>query len=296
MRVTGLSDVGGVSLEGVDLRSVSSADAAAIMQLFDEEGLIVVRGQTLSPSELAAATEFFGGLELKPVVDNTDPNMPGVAILSSRGAEGDLKPEHQDAMIGFVDWHTDEAYLPRPNRGKLLYSVVIPPEGGLTGFIDGRRTWAALPDALKQRIKGLHVVQSWRHANESIRRNRDLYKDNGMDLADDRFPDVAYPIVRVHPRTGHKSLNIPPIFASRILELPGEEGRLLLRILFDHMLQPEFAYWHHYSSGDLVAWDNWRFIHAGSGTPGRYLRTLWQTVIRGGPEVGRLLTVKEALT
>ena len=116
-----------------------------------------------------------------------------------------------------------------------------------------------------------------------------------MDLADNRFPDVAYPLMIVHPRTGRPSLNLPPLWASRILELPDEEGQSLIRILLDHIFRPDFAYWHRYALGDLVAWDNWRFIHAGSGTPGRYVRTLWQTVIRGGPQIGRLLAPEEAI-
>ena len=79
---------------------------------------------------------------------------------------------------------------------------------------------------------------------------------------------------------------MPPLWAAGIVELPGEEGRALLGELIAHMRKPEFAYWHSYRQGDVVAWDNWRYVHAAGGTPARHLRTMWSTVIRGGPQIG----------
>jgi taurine dioxygenase len=287
MKVSKLSELGGVSIEGVDLSQPLPAEQSAeIMRLYDEEGLVVVRGQSLTMPQMIVATDPFGGAEIKSVVDDSE---GGVTVLSTRGADGSLAPADEEALIGYVDWHTDQAYVVAPNRGKLLYAVTIPPEGGKTGFVDGARTWAALPDAMKARIAGLHVVQSWRHATKSIQRNRGFFKNGGTELADDRFPDVAYPLVITHPRTGRQSLNVPPLWASGILELPAAEGRAVLGELIAHVRRPEFAYWHSYSPGDLVGWDNWRFLHAGSGTPGRHARTLWTTVIRGGPVIGKVI-------
>ena len=292
MKVTRLSALGGVSIEGVDLSQPLPADQSAeIMRLYDEAGLVVVRGQALTKPQMITATDPFGGAEIESVVDDSD---GGVTVLSTRGADGNLAPADEDALLGYVDWHTDQAYVVAPNRGKLLYAVTIPPEGGKTGFVDGERTLAALPEAMKARIAGLHVVQSWRKATESIQRNRGFFKNNDTELALDRFPDVAYPLVVTHPRTGRQSLNVPPLWASRILELSGAEGRALLDDLFAHVRRPEFAYWHSYTPGDLVGWDNWRFLHAGSGTPGRHARTLWTTVIRGGPVIGKAIEAQAA--
>jgi taurine dioxygenase len=261
------------------------------MRLYDEEGLVVVRGQKLTKPQMITATDPFGGAELKSVVDDGE---DGVTILSTRGADGDLAPADEEALLGYVDWHTDQAYVVAPNRGKLLYAVIIPPEGGKTGFVDGARTYAALPDEMKARIAGLHVVQSWRKATDSIQRNRGFFKNSDTELALDRFPDVAYPLVLTHPRTGRPSLNVPPLWAAGIVELPGAEGQALLDALVAHVRRPEFAYWHSYSPGDLVGWDNWRYLHAGSGTPGRHARTLWTTVIRGGPVIGKTIEVQAA--
>ena len=63
--------------------------------------------------------------------------------------------------------------------------------------------------------------------------------------------------------------------------------RRCCRELKAHVLQPQFQYWHDYRVGDAVLWDNWRSLHAASGTPGKYVRTLWSIVIDAGPEIGR---------
>jgi taurine dioxygenase len=287
MRVTRLSDTSGVAVEGVDLsRPVPAEIAAELMRLYDEEGLLAIRGQNLTMPQLLAATEPFGGSEVHVAVGDDAAELPGVTVISTRGNEGHVTPEEQDAIVGDIDWHTDQAYVVAPNRGKLLYAKVVPEVGGKTGFIDGERTYAALPEATRARIDGLHVVQSWRHAQATIARNRGFYAKGATQLADDRFPDVAYPLVIRHPRTGRKSLNVPPLWAAGIVELPEAEGRALIDELIAHIRKPQFAYWHGYREGDVVAWDNWRYLHAAGGTPGRYVRTLWSTVIRGGPVIG----------
>jgi taurine dioxygenase len=290
MRVSRLSDAGGVSVEGVDLSRPMPADVAAeLMRLYDEEGLLAIRGQDLSKEQLLAATEPFGGSEVHVAVGDSDDALPGVTIISTRGNEGHITPEQQDAIVGDIGWHSDQAYVVAPNRGKLLYAVAVPEEGGMTGFIDGERTYAALPEAMKRRIDALHVVQSWRHAQETIARNRIFYKKGATQLADDRYPDIAYPLVVRHPRTGRPSLNVPPLWAAGVVELPGAEGKALVDELIAHITLPQFAYWHSYRPGDVVAWDNWRYVHAASGTPGRYVRTLWSTVIKGGPVIGEVI-------
>src|SRR5262249_37820498 len=153
MRVTRLSDAGGVSVEGVDLSQPVTADVAAdLMRLYDEEGLLAIRGQDLSKDQLLGATEPFGGSEVHVAVGDTNDALPGVPIISTRGNEGHITPEQQDAVVGDIGWHTDQAYVVAPNRGKLLYAVAVPEEGGMTGFIDGQRTYAATPQAMTQRI------------------------------------------------------------------------------------------------------------------------------------------------
>jgi taurine dioxygenase len=291
MRVSRLSELCGVAVDGVDLAAPrTTAREQALGRLFDENGLVVFRGQSLTKAELVAAGELFGGTMMNKVAVAYDADSPGLTVISTRGPHGDVVPEDPDKLVGDLEWHTDQGYLTHPNRGKILYCLAAPEEGGMTGFIDGQVTYQALPDAMKRRIEGLHVVQSWRRSESYLARNRDYRVEGHQEMATDRFPDVAYPLVYPHPVTGAKVLNAPPLWCAGIVELPGREGEALVEELIAHVREPRFHYWHRYSEGDAVLWDNWRFAHGASGTPGRYVRTLWSITLRAGPQIGRELS------
>ena len=51
------------------------------------------------------------------------------------------------------------------------------------------------------------------------------------------------------------------MYASRIVDWPVPEGRLLLLELIEHATQPEFVYRHVWRVGDLVIWDNRATMH-----------------------------------
>jgi alpha-ketoglutarate-dependent 2,4-dichlorophenoxyacetate dioxygenase len=52
--------------------------------------------------------------------------------------------------------------------------------------------------------------------------------------------------------------------ASRVLGIPLEEGRALLRELIEFATQPQFVYRHKWRIGDLLAWDNQQSMHRGT--------------------------------
>ncbi len=66
--------------------------------------------------------------------------------------------------------------------------------------------------------------------------------------------------MRTNPRTGRRSLYLAS-HASRIVDWPLPEGRLLLRDLMEHATQPQFVYRHVWRPGDLVIWDNRATMH-----------------------------------
>ncbi|MDE0380084.1 MAG: TauD/TfdA family dioxygenase, partial [Rhodospirillales bacterium] len=68
------------------------------------------------------------------------------------------------------------------------------------------------------------------------------------------------PLVLENPRTGRRSLYLAS-HASRILDRPVPDGRLLLRDLMEHATQPERVYRHSWCSGDFLIWDNRATMH-----------------------------------
>ena len=71
---------------------------------------------------------------------------------------------------------------------------------------------------------------------------------------------AIHPLIRTIPRSQRRSLYIAS-HASRIIDWPVPEGRLLLRDLMEHATQPEFVYRHSWRVGDLVIWDNRCTMH-----------------------------------
>src|SRR5438270_826875 len=76
----------------------------------------------------------------------------------------------------------------------------------------------------------------------------------------DALRGAVQPLVRTIPRSGRRSLYLAS-HASRIVEWPVPEGRLLLRDLIEHATQPQFVYRHRWRTGDLVIWDNRATMH-----------------------------------
>jgi taurine dioxygenase len=290
MLVHKLSELGGVEVVGVNLADPSTPEFdRQLNDVFDEHGLVVFRDQKLTKQQLVRAGDHFGGCLVNKQAVAPDPEAPGVTVISTRGPFGDTMPEKPDELVGDLEWHTDQGYVTNPMRGRILYAIAVPEEGGLTGFIDGYATYAALTDEMKQRIEGLHVIQSWKRSEDYLARNRDYRIKGHQEMTLDRFPDLAFPIVITHPITGKKILNVPPIWSAGIVEMPGAEGDALLAKLIAFVKQERFQFWHRYSVGDAVLWDNWRFIHCAGGTRGRYVRTLWSMALKGGPQLGHEL-------
>src|SRR5207342_434674 len=71
---------------------------------------------------------------------------------------------------------------------------------------------------------------------------------------------AVHPLIRTIPRSLRRSLYVAS-HASRIIDWPVPEGRLLLRDLIEHASKPEFVYRHSWRVGDLVIWDNRCTMH-----------------------------------
>ena len=76
------------------------------------------------------------------------------------------------------------------------------------------------------------------------------------------FAPVEQPLVRVHPRTGRKSLFLSS-HAGRIVGWPVPEALMMLKDLTEHATQRAFVYSHQWRVGDLVMWDNGATMHRG---------------------------------
>ena len=67
--------------------------------------------------------------------------------------------------------------------------------------------------------------------------------------------------MRVHPVNGRKCLYLSEGYTVKILGLPEDESRDLVKELTHHCTKPEFQYVHNWRQHDLVMWDDCTTLH-----------------------------------
>src|SRR5207249_4499153 len=205
--------------------------------------------------------------------------------ISNVGEGGEIlqaNDRRRQYLLGNRLWHTDASFQDPPGRYSMLHAKVIPPAGADTEYADMRAAWAALPAATRAQIDGLRVHHSIAYSRQTL--GFDFSKDE-----EEALKGAVHPLVRTIPRSGRRALYVAS-HASRIIDWPVPEGRLLLRDLIEHATQRQFVYRHTWRVGDLVIWDNRCTMHR--ATPfedtkhPRELRRV-TTLDMGGPEVSR---------
>ncbi len=162
-------------------------------------------------------------------------------------------------------WHSDVTWRERPSLGSALRSREVPEVGGDTLWADAELAYETLSTPLKRAVEGLE-------AEHSIATSLSVYMDDDtMHEMLKTFPPVRHPVVRTHPETGRKSLHVNLAHTMRILDVPREDSRMLLRELANHFRTPELQCRFRWTDNAIAFWDNRSTQHyAGPGLlPGR---------------------------
>ena len=267
----------------IELRRVSDEKTFdAIRAGMDEFAVLVFHDQVFEGEEqIAFAQNLDGALHTK--------TGSRVLVKSRLGNEafGDISnlDEHGDIIdandrrrmysLGNRLWHTDASFQDPPGRYSMLHARIIPPVGADTEFADERAAYDALPAETKQRLEGLCVHHSIAHSRQTL--GFEFSKDEEAALR-----GAIHPLIRTLPRSNRKSLYVAS-HASRIVDWPVPEGRLLLHDLIEHATQRERVYRHVWRVGDLVMWDNRVTMHRARPFDDRkYARDLRRTTLTSG--------------
>src|SRR5579884_797880 len=232
IRFTPLHPVIGAECSGVDIsQPLREEAAAAIDEGMDRYAVLVFRqGRPLATEQQIAFTQNFGELE-PPYTQISSPegkrlDDPALADISNLGP-GDRILDRDDRKrlfgLGNQLWHSDSSYKAIPARYSLLCAHVVPPEGGNTEFADMRAAYDALDEKTKALVEDLVCEHSRIFSKGAL---GFTYTDK--ELRD--FTPVRQRLVRVHRRTGRKSLYLSS-HAGRIIGWPVPEALLLLREL-----------------------------------------------------------------
>lgn len=245
----------------VDLREVHDrATLERIRAGMDDYGVLVFREQPFTdPEQLAFAQRLDGKLHTKTGASALMKNRLGdapVGDISNIGPDGKiLDPGDRRRMYSLANrlWHTDASFQDPPGRYSMLSARVVPPVRADTEFADMRAAWEALEPATRELIAGLTVHHSIAHSRQTLG-----FEFSGEEQ--ERLKGAVHPITQANPRTGRRALYLAS-HATRIMEWPVPDGRLLLGELMEHATRREFVYAHEWRPGDFVIWDNLATMH-----------------------------------
>ena len=246
----------GATVSGIDLsQDFSDAEIAALRDAFNTHGLLLFRGQDVSPEDHVRFSRRFGELEHHVLNDALLDGLPEIYILSNLKKDGRRVGR---AGAGHY-WHSDLSYMEAPSLGSLLRAIEVPEVGGDTMFANLAAAYDALSAPMKSFLAGLEAEHHFAKVQSrvmSLGLNKPLTPEQ---LA--QTPPVVHPLVRAHPETGRKSLFLSPGFTTGIVGMTPEESAALLDFLAGHAAEPRFVYRHQWQPNDVVFWDNRTLMH-----------------------------------
>ena len=249
---------------GADLsKPLAQEDVLAIDQGMDRLAVLVFHGQNITDEQQLEFSLNFGAIERPDRKSNITQDKDR-RIRADMADISNLNKEHQPLgrndrqrlfNLGNQLWHSDSSFRATPAKYSLLSGRICPSQGGNTEFADMRAAYDALDLRTKEKIEEIVCEHSLLFSRGSLGFDDDLTEEEKHG-----FAPVRQSLVRVHPKSGRKSLYLSA-HAGRIVGWPTPEARIFLRDLNEHATQSQFVYAHKWCAGDLVMWDNRQTMH-----------------------------------
>jgi taurine dioxygenase len=262
----------GAEIDGVDI--AGDLDAGTIWevrQALNGHGVVFFRDQDFDAEQHKAFARRFGEIFVHP---------------NYRGMQQDdeivmIRREPGDRHIVGEDWHADTTMMAEPPMGAILYALEVPPYGGDTMFANQYLAYDTLSAGMKKLLTGLRAVHSDRLVAGPVA-NRNAFRATKVRQGDDWRETVSlHPIVRTHPETGRKLLNVNAAYTVGFEGMSEEESRPLLDYLLAHGHRPEFTCRFRWANGSVAFWDNRAVKHLAIHDAGPYLRVMRRVQIAG---------------
>ena len=234
----------------------------------------------------STATPRVGGDDMLGVIEiRHEPNEGGVVELDGR------------LLSQWLPWHFDHCYNDQLNRAGVLRAVEIPPDGGMTGFVDGIALYAAVSPEVRDRIEGEMVIYAMDVILDNLRFGRPdgFVEVQASPQAVDVMTEYEHRPRAIHPAVWTRTLRRegPPRLAvdGEGHRRPGRRRRpsALLTEVCDEIVEAAkgLSYFHRWEPTDMVIWDNWRILHSVSGSAPEHGRCMHRTTIAGDYGLGR---------
>jgi len=235
----------GAEIRGLDLRKpLAPQQFQALHQVFVEREVLVFPNQDITLEQQMAFAQLFGDLSIHPFSPNLDDKREVIVL--------DYSADNPPALTD--QWHSDETFRMAPPAMTMLRSKVVPEYGGDTLFASMTAAYTGLSERMKQYIHGLeaiHDFKPWRHLFTSSEAHQARLRELERE-----FPKPSHPLVRVHPVTGRRVINVNAQFATHIKGLKEDESQMILQHLYSRAQIPEYQLRVKWQPDMVVMWDN----------------------------------------
>ena len=277
MNITPSGQACGARITGLDLsKPLPTNTLQGIRDAWLEHHVLAFPDQRLDDEDLVRVTQALGDVGDDPFFVPINKKTPVVAL--TRRAD-------EQAPVFAENWHTDWSFKKYPPIGTCLYSLVVPPVGGNTGFANQQLALAKMPDELRNRLEGKVALHSAAAAYgpQGTYGEKDQGNDRSMKIlfSEQANKSEPHPIVVKHPESGNDTLFGTVGYIHTIVGLEEDQSQQLIMDLYHWQTREEFQYTHVWEPNTLVVWDNRSVLHRAYGGYDGYARELHRLTIAG---------------
>tara|TARA_B100001559_G_scaffold250873_1_gene214441 strand:- start:3619 stop:4452 length:834 start_codon:yes stop_codon:yes gene_type:complete len=257
----------GVEVSEFSLSDLTSENIAFLRSKWVEYGLIVFPKLRLSHNEFKDFALSFGDFGDDPFISSL-PDHPNIAEIK--------RSANEKATPFGGTWHSDWSFMKKPPSATLLHSKIIPPVGGNTLFANTERSFAVLPEEMKNKLRNLKVIHSAKipYADDGFYALEKEERSMKILPSKEAKATFSHPMIKIHPETKKECLFINPVYTINIEGFSEDKSQQLLWELYEHMIQDQFVYEHAWNEDMLIMWDNRTVMHQAMGGYDGYDRLL----------------------
>ena len=257
----------GVEVTDFSLSDLTEENISFLRSKWVEYGLIVFPKLPLSHDEFKDFALSFGDFGDDPFISSL-PDYPNIAEIK--------RSANEKATPFGGTWHSDWSFMKKPPSATLLHSKIIPPVGGNTLFANTERSFAALPEEMKNKLRNLKVIHSAKipYADDGFYALEKEERSMKILSSKEAKATFSHPMVKIHPETNKECLFINPVYTINVEGFSEDASQQLLWELYEHMIQDRFVYEHVWNDDMLIMWDNRTVMHQATGGYDGYDRLL----------------------
>ena len=245
----------GAEISGIDLNQpISDSDAKDIWDTFLKWKVVFFRNQPMSHADQVAFGRRFGELTIGHAVFGHVDGYPEIYSVAKDRWDNRYKPAPKN-IRPWTGFHADITAAINPPAVSILRGVTIPPYGGDTLWANLVVAYDSLSEPIRNFVDGLRALHKFQPPTEV-----DITEEYRA-MQERRQLTTEHPMVRVHPETGERVLYISPSFLKSIVGLEPRESELILEMLWEHSVRPEFTLRYKWEPNDLAMWDNRAVVH-----------------------------------